>query len=382
MSKNIYDSIFPPSVRRVFETQERLSKHLGVTNRLPHLNSLPDMSALYLNDSLLEKISAFNSMDAFTNNYNSVSSAFESLQLYTELNKNPYEIGLSSGLTPTASETIQNLAKKHNISTSELIGISAGTIGYLENFDALSRYSVLSEKFHPWNEALKVQEALGLPDHIEKYLHGISLDRSIFQGFILESEYERAFEVTSALNTDSVFLGEIEISPNLEDEEGSSENQKIILPEEFRDRLETVQFLPIKLFDQILNDPNLMRGMDPREFENLIAELMYKSGFENIIVTPRSNDKGRDILATKTVCDIPIMFAFECKRYSPENKIKPEIMRALLGTISHHQTRANKGVLVTTSSFSREAKSFIASESMLSGKDFNDLVKWINQVKK
>lgn len=358
MSKDIYDSLIPKGIREMLEIEESLSRHLPPHERPSMIsNSTQEYINFFgLNKNIIDQVEIFNKTKTPNNTYTTMESSI-------------YEM--------IARDIISQ-----NLANQKALGINSLSVGYLEKFDELSRYSVLSEKIDPWNEALKIQEAFGLPDHIEKYLHGISLDRSIFQGFILESEYERAFEVTSALNTDSVFLGEIEISPNLDDEEGSSENQKIILPEEFRDRLKTVQFLPIKLFDQILNDPNLMRGMDPREFENLIAELMYKSGFENIIVTPRSNDKGRDILATKTVCDIPIMFAFECKRYSPENKIKPEIMRALLGTISHHQTKANKGVLVTTSSFSREAKSFIASESMLSGKDFNDLVKWINQVKK
>lgn len=342
MSNDIYDSLIPKRIREILEVQDKLNKHLPIADQFYSSHIQNDVYS-GLSADILEKINLFNSIAPSFNTFNNTRSVIESL--------------------------------------NEALGINAGTIGYLEKFDVLSRHSVLSEKLYPWNEALKIQEALGLPDHIEKSLRGISLDRNIFQGFIPESEYERALEITSALNTSSVFFGEIENSYDSENEEDNSENQKIILPEEFRDRLKTVQFLPIKLFEQISNDPNLMRGMDPREFENLIAELMYKSGFENIIVTPRSNDKGRDILATKTVCDIPILFAFECKRYSPKNKIKPEIMRALLGTISHHQTKANKGVLVTTSSFSRDAKSFIASESMLSGKDFNDLVKWINQVR-
>jgi hypothetical protein len=349
MSKDIYDSLIPKGIREILEIQDKLNSHLPIADQF---YSSRTQSNIYsgLSADILEKINLFNS------------------------------INYPSTIRDSSISMIESLSN----STIEAMRINAGTIGYLEKFDALSRHSILSEKLQPWNEALKIQAALELPTYIENSLHGFNLDRSIFQGFISESEYERALEITSALNTDSVFFGEFEASYEFEKEDAddSEERSKIILPEEFRERLETVQFLPIKLFEQISNDPNLMRGMDPREFENLIAELMYKSGFENIIVTPRSNDKGRDILATKTVCDIPIMFAFECKRYSPKNKIKPEIMRALLGTISHHQTKANKGVLVTTSSFSRDAKSFIASESMLSGKDFNDLVNWINQVKK
>jgi restriction system protein len=113
-----------------------------------------------------------------------------------------------------------------------------------------------------------------------------------------------------------------------------------------------------------------------------VAELIERLGFENVTVTPRSGDGGQDILATKFFNDIPMLFSFECKRYSKSNKIKPEIMRALFGTVSASNSKANKGVLVTTSTFSPGAKSFIASEPLIDGKDFYDLVKWINQVKK
>jgi HJR/Mrr/RecB family endonuclease len=396
MKKDIYDSLIPRSVRDLLEVQERLHKYHSAADQIFQFHDPinQNLDFLGLNAETLEKIEILNSITKHADACESASTALESLRIHNELRGALAPISEIDRIFYTANDAASafSAAAENGAISPEInrqidyikadLAMNASIIGQLEKFDEISRYSVLSEKIYPWSEALKIQQALGYPDYIERSLHGITIDRSIFHGFISDSEYERAFDITSALSTDSVFFGEFKNSCEFEEEEENDENPKIILPKEFQERLKAVQFLPVKLFEKISNDPNLMHGMNPIDFEYFIAELMDKSGFENIIVTPRSGDKGRDILATKTVCDVPIIFAFECKKYAPNRKIKPEIMRALLGTVSHPQTKANKGVLVTTSSFTRGAKSFIASESMLSGKDFNDLVKWINQVKK
>ena len=74
--------------------------------------------------------------------------------------------------------------------------------------------------------------------------------------------------------------------------------------------------------------------------------------------------------------------AFECKKYSESRKIGPDILRALLGTVSHGRTKASMGVLVTTSSFTSGALSYIAAEASIDGKDFKALSKWLASVDK
>lgn len=254
-------------------------------------------------------------------------------------------------------------------------------LSFLSDFENARNISLLNEKIPVWNGLIEHQRTLGFSSHLYEALSGLDVDRNIFSGLILEGGQERLADIALALNSQSVLLGGLEYEENVGEEDESDICKNLILPEEFRARLEAVKFLPIKIFEKILKDPSFMHSMDPLDFEKLVAELLDKSGFENIIITPRSDDKGRDILATNRVCEIPMLFAFECKRYAPNRKIGPHIMRALLGTITHANTKANKGVLVTTSSFTQGSKSLIAGESMLGGKDFNDLVAWISKVK-
>lgn len=159
--------------------------------------------------------------------------------------------------------------------------------------------------------------------------------------------------------------------------EQEEEIEESPLREEVESRIIQVNYLPQKIFEAIRNEPKLMRGLDPRKFEEFTAELLAKLGFTGIQLTPRSGDGGRDIVATQEVNQIPIVMAFECKKYAESNKIGPDILRALLGTVAHSRTKASIGVLVTTSSFTTGARTFMAAEALIDGKDFNALAKWL-----
>lgn len=157
------------------------------------------------------------------------------------------------------------------------------------------------------------------------------------------------------------------------------EGPDLIMPEEARRRLLQVEFWPVRVIQEIRQRPEMMRKLSPREFEEMTAELLNGLGFENVILTPRSGDGGRDVVAVRRVKGIPLLFAFECKRYAEGRRVQLATLRALLGTVSHARTKANIGVLVTTSRFSRGAREFILSEALIDGKDFADLVRWLRQ---
>jgi hypothetical protein len=173
------------------------------------------------------------------------------------------------------------------------------------------------------------------------------------------------------------FVGEVEFEDSeLTPPEGEAEPAaqaeaqlvEIASPESL-DALRKVEFAPLVLLDQVLRSPEMMRRLGARDFEGFVAALIEQIGFEDVILTPRSGDDGRDVLATKRVHGITILCAFECKRYA----------RALLGTIVHGNTRATKGVLVTTSHFTPAARRFILTEPSLDGKDFEGIVGWLQE---
>lgn len=182
--------------------------------------------------------------------------------------------------------------------------------------------------------------------------------------------------IIAGLGVEANFLGEFSYE--------SSEDGVISEPpeteksnDEVASRLVEVNWFPVMLFEELRRNPELMKRLDDRRFEEFCAELLDRIGFEKIQLTPRSGDGGRDVIAIKTIHGIPILLAFECKRYKDSRKIGLGIMRSLLGSVSHRNTMVNKGVLLTTSSFTSGSKSFVAQEPRVDGRDFAGLVEWI-----
>lgn len=154
-----------------------------------------------------------------------------------------------------------------------------------------------------------------------------------------------------------------------------------LVPAEALERLEAVDLLPLRILDRISKHPTEMHQLTPRQFEELIAEILDGLSFRDILLTPPTRDKGRDIVAVKRVDGIPVLFAFECKRYSPKRRVGVATCRALLGTISQAATKANIGVLVTTSTFTKGASEFFLTETSVKGRDFDGVVEWLEGAK-
>ncbi|WP_426479527.1 restriction endonuclease [Chryseobacterium sp. CBSDS_008] len=131
------------------------------------------------------------------------------------------------------------------------------------------------------------------------------------------------------------------------------------------------------LFEIYLNNEKLYK-ISPREFEKVIAELLYNNGFE-VELTKQTRDNGFDILALKHVDNLsPIKYLVECKRHSPHRKIDVGIIRSFKEVIQTEQ--ANKGLIVTTSYFSKDAiKKQKETPYLLDYKDKDDLMKWVNE---
>lgn len=138
--------------------------------------------------------------------------------------------------------------------------------------------------------------------------------------------------------------------------------------------------VPLAVMQEITREPDLLRRLDPRQFEATVAEILNSHGFKDVKLTPRSGDGGKDITACQMVMNIPVVFYFECKRYREDRPVELSDLRALLGTVSHD--KINKGVLVTTSRFTQGGKDFIAQNAMLQGSDYDDLVGWVEKLKK
>lgn len=99
---------------------------------------------------------------------------------------------------------------------------------------------------------------------------------------------------------------------------------------------------------------NVLLNIKPSAFEQLTRALLDESGFEDVVVTGRSGDGGIDgygRVRLQGLLSIPVVF--QCKRYSLNHPVGPNDIRDFRGAM---QSRADKGLFVTTSRFTKGAR--------------------------
>ncbi len=111
---------------------------------------------------------------------------------------------------------------------------------------------------------------------------------------------------------------------------------------------------------------DILHSLDPYAFERLAQRLLRECGFSDVEVTKKSGDGGIDGTGKLRINGIfSFNVAFQCKRYKgPVGAPQIRDFRGSLGT------NIEKGVLITTGSFTREAKDEASSE----GKRLIDLM--------
>lgn len=124
-------------------------------------------------------------------------------------------------------------------------------------------------------------------------------------------------------------------------------------------------------------NPDELFRLAPRAFEELVAELLNRDGFETTL-TPCSRDGGRDVLAARLLPTGPMLCLVECKRYAKERPVSIQYVRGLFGTVVSE--RASNGLLVTTSSFTGPARAFAAQHQYrMALKEYTDLLAWLKR---
>ncbi len=129
-----------------------------------------------------------------------------------------------------------------------------------------------------------------------------------------------------------------------------------------------------KLIEHFSKNPNDLKLIDRRIFEELIAELFYGFGFK-IELTKQTRDGGRDIVAIKS-SEVELKYLIECKRPDPENVVGIRPVRELFGV--KQDEKASKAILATTTYFSPDALQFFERNKWeLEPKDFEGIIGWI-----
>jgi len=126
----------------------------------------------------------------------------------------------------------------------------------------------------------------------------------------------------------------------------------------------------------------ILDGLDGYQFEELVAKIMKRKGYENIKVQPYSHDVGKDIIMNGTNGEKVLV---ECKH---QQFVGRPIIQKLQGAMSHEEQNGKgeevKGIIVTSGTFSNEAitynKSIGEDIELIDGKQLNVLCKKLNIV--
>lgn len=122
-----------------------------------------------------------------------------------------------------------------------------------------------------------------------------------------------------------------------------------------------------------------VRKIEPDQFERLCQRLLRELGFVNVEVTGRTNDGGIDgkgIYKMGRVLSFHVVF--QAKRY--KGSVSSTVIRDFRGAMSG---RADKGLILTTGSFTREAKKEATRDGaipidLMDGNEFAERLKELN----
>lgn len=154
----------------------------------------------------------------------------------------------------------------------------------------------------------------------EQGLKTKSVDKEEVKRRVIAADRQERFSKSSKIKTD-----------HTDEEEESEEIQKFTWQEEIIEELQSIQ---------------------PSAFERLCQRLLRELGFQNVEVTGQTNDGGIDgkgILQIGGVLSFHVIF--QAKRY--KGSVSPSVVRDFRGAMVG---RADKGLIITTGTFTREAK--------------------------
>lgn len=103
-----------------------------------------------------------------------------------------------------------------------------------------------------------------------------------------------------------------------------------------------------QIIEVLQRDPNAAYAIDPRRWEEIVAGAYEQADFDEVVLTPRSGDFGRDVIATKRGIGT-IRVIDQVKAYKPGHLVTADDVRALLGVMQGDG--ASKGFISTTSDF-------------------------------
>ncbi len=204
----------------------------------------------------------------------------------------------------------------------------------------------------------KVYELSNLPEDTLQITHGesniteieyrLAWTRTYLKKYGLLDNSERGIWALTESNIDEDSISSAEIVKTVKDKDRQERQQKKIE----NDEQESIEFEEQEQSDHWKHHLlSILLNIAPDAFERLAQRILRESGFVQVEVTGRSGDGGIDgkgILKVGGLLSFHIIF--QCKRY--QSSVTPSQIRDFRGAM---QGRADKGLFITTGTFTREA---------------------------
>lgn len=129
---------------------------------------------------------------------------------------------------------------------------------------------------------------------------------------------------------------------------------------DFEEDADNYSEIILSIIDEIKLRRKELKDLSAWRFEDLVKELFEQKGFI-VEKTKQTRDGGKDLIAKTTVGGIPFVILIECKHHN--KKIGVDYVRQLFGV--QNMEGVNKAVLVTSSSFTKDAIKFAERRSHL-----------------
>jgi HJR/Mrr/RecB family endonuclease len=145
-------------------------------------------------------------------------------------------------------------------------------------------------------------------------------------------------------------------------------------------KIEFIKVVSEELLARLAQFPEERFRLNPRTFEETVAEVLARMGYE-VRLTPRTGDKGRDVIASINTPVTPVLMLVECKRYAANRLVGPEpITRLWYRLFDDH---ANLAMVITTSRFQPVAKETAINRGyQISLKEGEDFIQWLKSLKR
>lgn len=126
----------------------------------------------------------------------------------------------------------------------------------------------------------------------------------------------------------------------------------LIIPEKKTDEgvlIASISFAWIDIVKKLQGDWSKAHEIPDTVWEELIAAAYKHAGYDEVTLTPKSNDHGRDLIAVKKGIGA-VRLLGSVKAFKPGLLVTKEQVHALAGVVSL-DPKATKGILITTSDF-------------------------------